>query len=331
MGPGTIMTSRDVDPPKRKRVNLQQPAMVNLGLRPNTEIPFGTDPMDKPAEQGVLKQHARMADRKAALMISGAACVDPKMVWVTLEGGGSWFDKKDETRLMTVAWDTLEKDDNLGESMIQRTGGDSGRVDRNATRLEHITAVLKQYRRQQLSMHVQSISPAAEECMSGLVIDLVERNTQLSDMADPVITQTNPHRDPLVEHDDKIRRITRIMRRLPVCRNHFCRVAGCILAYKLCLQEGSACTTRRLNQVQLDMRIGKLEWLRYVNAHFDEMFDDISSVYNKDQSIYVYDWATAEMRRLDSDQFEVVQGERVQGPVDSDAEERRGGQDAFYG
>jgi hypothetical protein len=320
------MTSRDVAPKKQKLAN---PAMGFLGLRADTRIPADVPNQVNHSNQESLKQHARMADRKAASIISGAACVDPKMVWVTLEGGGDWFDKKDETRLMAVAWDTLEKDENLGESVMQRTGDSSGRAaDRDANRLEHITAVLKQYRRQQLSMHVQSISPAAEECMAGLVMDLMVYYTRFNDMKDPKITQKNQERNPLIEHEDKIRRIARILRRLPVARNQFCRTAGCILAYKLCLQEGSACTTRRLNQVQLDMFRSKASWVRFMNDNFEEIFSDVNSVFDVEDSIYIYDWTTVEMCKLDTDQFGVIAATAV--PVDADTVEPPPGAFAFY-
>lgn len=256
----------------------------------------------------LLAQHARMLDKQASNAVAGSACVAPATVWVTLEGGGDWFDKKDENRLMAVAWDTLEKDNNINTSMLERTGdSDTGRsASAEKVRLAYISSILKQYRRQQLSMRVQSLSASADECMSGLVMDMIHDYNEFRDMQDPKITQRNPTRDPLIEHDDKIRRLVRILRRLPVCRNNFCRTAGCILRYNLCLMEGSACTTKRLQQIQREMMFSQRAWSRFMVANFDEIYSDVRKVYNVEDSIYVYDWAIVEMRRLDSDQFNLL-------------------------
>lgn len=318
------MTSKDVYPVQlgSNRLNI-----AHLGFGQRTTIHQHSAQID----DATLSQHARMLDQECANMIAGSANIQPKVVWVTCEGSGDWFDKADERRLMEVAWDRVDKDTQSMNQYVELLGGarQGSTTNSYSQRVSQITDLLKEFRRFQNAMRVQSISPGAVESMTGIVMDLLDSYRELSMMNDPKVTQANPGRDSFIEHDDKIRRMVRILRRLPITRNHFCRTAGCILRYGLCLQEGSACTTRRLNQIQSDMIRSKSAWSQFMSSNAKQIISDIKQVYDIDRSIYVYDWTYYKLRELDNDQHEKpVRADPFPGSTVND-DRTRGSQSAY--
>jgi len=273
-----------------------------------------------------------MLDLAAATMICGSACVEPKVVWVTCEGSGDWFDKSDERRLMEVAWERVDKDTQSMDQYVEILGGarEGSTTNSNSQRAFQITTLLKEFRRYQNAMRVQSISSGGVESMTGIVMDMIESYREFRNMNDPKVTQANPGRDPFVEHDDRIRRLVRILRRLPITRNHFCRTAGCILRYSLCLQEGSACTTRRLNQIQSEMMRSKSAWSRFMESNYTQIVSDVQQVFDTEHSIYVYDWTYFALRALDDEQNEQQIENAVAVPGSTVEDDRtRGSQSAY--
>jgi hypothetical protein len=316
------MTSRDVRLGGAKRQNI-----TFLGLSDHSAQFHHTD-----RSTHDLSQHARMLDLAAANMICGSACVEPKVVWVTCEGSGDWFDKSDERRLMEVAWERVDKDTQSMDQYVEILGGarEGSTTNSNSQRAFQITTLLKEFRRYQNAMRVQSISSGGVESMTGIVMDMIESYREFRNMNDPKVTQANPGRDPFVEHDDRIRRLVRILRRLPITRNHFCRTAGCILRYSLCLQEGSACTTRRLNQIQSEMMRSKSAWSRFMESNYTQIVSDVQQVFDTEHSIYVYDWTYFALRALDDEQNEQPIQNAVAVPGSTVEDDRtRGSQSAY--
>jgi hypothetical protein len=291
-----------------------------------------------PGVISLVSQKSRRLDKSAATLIAGSAGVVDAVVWVTCEGGGDWFDKSDERRLMTIAWDgVIDKSNQLMDNVVDKMSMNDSGVQRSSNqkvRLDHITSVLKEFRNAQRGMRVQSFSSGAEESMVGMVIDMLDTYREFHDMSEPH-PKTYVGREPAMPYDDKIRRLSRMLRRIPVTRNHFSRTAGCILRYNLCLQEGSACTTRRLNQIQSDMIRSKAAWYRHVCANLDEIFVDINSIFMDDTNEYVFDWASHEMNKIDSEQFIIpsVIGEPIEPSPEKQTDEnneRLDGSSSFY-
>lgn len=261
----------------------------------------GTDPFN-PSDG--LKQQTRIEDKIAAKLIAGAAGVGEAIVWVVCEGGGAWFDKSDERRLMAFAWDgVIEKENQMMDSVIDRLSVNESvkRPSNQGSRLKLITDTLKEFRQTQLRMRVSSFSPSAEESMIGLVMIMCDDYEMFDSV--PAVQRKTHDLSETTQHDDKIRRLSRMFRRMPITRNQFCRTAGCMLRYTLCLQEGSAVTTRRLNQIQSDMARSKQAFLRYCMAHADEIEQTIHKSYNKETDLFVFDWLTYELQKIDSEQF----------------------------
>lgn len=277
-----------------------------------------------------LSQLGRMEDKQAAKLIAGAAGIDETVVWVICEGGSAWFDKSDERRLMAYAWENvIEKENQVMDQMVDSLSVNSAmpRPKNQRTRLNVITETLKEFRQTQLSMRVESFAPAAEECMVGLVMGLCDEHDLFDNLPETTRDDESANdKNPIVHHDDKIRRLSRMLRRLPVTRNQFCRTTGCVLRYSLCLQEGSAVTTRRLNQIQSDMIRSKGALLRYVYTHYEEIIQTVNRFYHDDKNMYVFDWASHEMQKIDSEQF-VPNPEKTQRPSAGLTKE---GQGAYY-
>jgi hypothetical protein len=283
-------------------------------------------PVDR-APSDKLAQLGRLEDKTAAKLIAGAAGVAEAVVWVTCEGGGAWFDKSDERRLMSFAWDgVIEKEINpMMDTVIDRMSVNDSvpRPSNQQPRLKLITETLKEFRQAQLSMRVESFSPSAEESMVGLVMGLCEDHGLFANLSE---TDRDLNNDPTQHHDDKTRRLVRMLRRLPITRNQFCRTAGCVLRYSLCLQEGSAVTTRRLNQIQSDMIRSKSTLVRYFMAHYDEISVVIAKHYTDRDSMYVFDWASHEMHKIDNEQFPVANEKQIR----EEAFPTRQGGGAYY-
>jgi hypothetical protein len=250
-----------------------------------------------------LLQLGRMEDKTAAKLIAGAAGIAEAVVWVVCEGGGGWFDKSDERRLMAFAWDgVIEKENVMFDSWIDKMSANEAvsRPQNQRSRLNLITETLKEFRQTQMRMRVESFSPSAEESMVGLVVIMCDDYGLFEHLGE---IDRQDDLNPAMQHDDKIRRLSRMLRRIPVTRNQFCRTAGCILQYKLCLQEGSAVTTRRLNQIQSDMIRSKANFLRYCEAHHDEIMQIMAKYYNNTGHMYVFDWCSYALQKIDSEQF----------------------------
>jgi hypothetical protein len=194
-----------------------------------------------------ISQEARLADKDAAFLTAGAAGLETikGVVWVDCNMEAEWFDKNDEKKLMSVAWNDVIGDNNATiKGHLAMLQGDVnvngvkpfGGVDK--VRLDHIEQVLKSFRKKQLSMKIFSLSPSTEAAMSGIVIDLLNDYEQdFSEFTDTAELR-NKGRSSVFEHDDRTRRISRMFRRLPLTRNEFCRVAGVVLRYNLSLQDG---------------------------------------------------------------------------------------------
>ena len=263
--------------------------------------------LEKPHYQQ-LAQESRMLDKSAAMLIAGAACVSVRgNVWVDCNMESEWFDSSDEKNLMRFAWaDVIGKDTATSAENFARMSGNTPAqlADDHDPRLTYITTVLKSFRKTQLTMQLYSLSPGAEASLSTLVIDAMEQCPQLSAFGDSSESR-HEDRSTVSEHDDKIRRMARILRRIPFTRNEFCRVAGNMLRYNISLQEGVAISTRRLNQIQVDMRHAVGVWLQFLNGNIERILHEVMHCYYNDESFYVFDWTTHRLKILDSEQYGV--------------------------
>ena len=253
-----------------------------------------------------LAQESRMLDKSAAMLIAGAACVSVRgNVWVDCNMESEWFDSSDEKNLMRFAWsDVIGKDTATSAENFARLSGNSlsQLADDHDPRLTYITRVLKSFRKTQLTMQLYSLSPGTEAALSTLVIDAMNQFPSLSAFGDSDALRYKI-RSTVSEHDDKIRRMARILRRIPFTRNEFCRVAGNTLRYNISLQEGVAISTRRLNQIQVDMRHAVGVWLQFLNENIDRILYEVMHCWNNDESFYVFDWTTHRLKILDSEQY----------------------------
>jgi hypothetical protein len=252
----------------------------------------------------LLKQQTRIEDKMAAKLIAGSAGVAESIVWVVCEGGGAWFDKSDERRLMAFAWDgVIEKENQMMDSVIDRLSVNESvkRPSNQGARLTLITDTLKEFRQTQLRMRVSSFSPSAEDSMVGLIMIMCDDYDLFPNV--PAVMRKEYDSSETTQHDDKVRRLSRMFRRMPITRNQFCQTAGAMLRYTLCLQEGSAVTTRRLNQIQSDMARSKQGFLRYCMAHSDEIEHTLYGHYTNEKDVLVFDWLAYELQRIDSEQF----------------------------
>jgi hypothetical protein len=262
-------------------------------------------------------QQARGMDTKAAELVAGSAGLKPRgVIWVDCNMESEWFNKEDETKLMQLAWQTVEDQNKKAvdmENIVQNAPGTSLEVRQEYhARLKLTSNILKQYRMEQRRMKVFSLSPQVQAAMSGIVIDTIAQFSQLSDLEEP---DRMRFKDRAIsdENDDRTRRLCRVFRRLPSTRNEFCRHTGIILLYTMALQEGSAMTTARLNKVLLNKNRSDLMWTNFVEQNIDEIMEDLEFVWNgssleKDEDlsaeIYTFDWYTHMMRNLDASQNE---------------------------
>jgi hypothetical protein len=256
-----------------------------------------------------ISQEARMLDKSAAMLIAGAACLSVRgNVWVDCNMESEWFDSSDEKNLMKFAWnDVIGKDNTATQDSLDRmsAGGRSELAGSADPRLAHITTVLRSFRKAQLTMQLYSLSPGAEAALSGLVIDALEIFPQLAVFGDAAESKVYP-RSTVSEHDDRVRRMARVLRRIPSTRNEFCRVAGNTLRYNISLQEGCAISTRRLNQIQSDMRTAIGVWVQFLENNMDRIVHDLKLVWDDTENFYVFDWTTHRLKILDSEQYSIV-------------------------
>ena len=259
-----------------------------------------------------ISQESRLLDKSAAMLIAGAAGLPMRgVVWIDCNMETEWFDKNDEKKLMAVAWNDVIGSDNTtiqGSLSLVRT--DLGRncpddfVDKQ--RLKNIERVLKTFRKSQLSMQLFSLSPSTEAALSGIVMELLDRfESDFSVLEDtPEVMVDN--RSSVFEHDDRTRRMCRMLRRLPFTRNEFCRVAGVVLRYNISLQDGVALSTRRLNQIQFDMRNAINNWTQFVERNMACILKELTEFWEDPHSFYIFDWSTHRLKILDSDQYDLV-------------------------
>jgi hypothetical protein len=253
-----------------------------------------------------VAQEARMLDKSAAMLIAGAACLSVRgNVWVDCNMESEWFDSSDEKNLMKFAWNEVIGNDNTAtqDSLDRMSAGGRSELAGDADpRLKHITTVLKSFRKTQLTMQLYSLSPGAEAALAGLVIDAFEEFPEFSAFGDASESKVFP-RSIVSEHDDRVRRMARVLRRLPLTRNEFCRVAGNILRYNISLQEGCAISTRRLNQIQSDMRIAVGVWMQFLGSNMNRISTHLKGIWDDSDNFYVFDWTTHRLKILDSEQY----------------------------
>jgi hypothetical protein len=97
--------------------------------------------------------------------------------------------------------------------------------------------------------------------------------------------------------------MSRMLRRLPFTRNEFCRVAGVVLRYNISLQDGTALSTRRLNQIQLDMRRAVDVWTQFIERNLARVVYELTEFWVEHNHFYVFDWSTHRLKILDSEQY----------------------------
>ena len=255
-------------------------------------------------------QNARLLDKSAATLIAGAAGVNMRgVVWVDCNMETEWFDKFDERKLMSIAWDgVIQKDNMLMDEMESRVVGTNPNGPTNSgqqVRLKHITSILQEFRKQQLKMQLHSLSPTSEAAMSGVVLDTIAEFTQLTQLKDPK-TITYSDRSSIDDADDRVRRLVRMFRRLPFTRNEFCRVSAHTLRYNLALQDGVALSTRRINQIQTDMLRTRISWFRFLDDNFSAVMKELRNFWDARNNQYVFDWTSHRMKMLDSQQYDAL-------------------------
>ena len=256
-----------------------------------------------------VSQEARLLDKSAAMLIAGAAGLPMRgVVWVDCNMETEWFDKNDEKKLMSVAWNDVigegNKTINGHLALVQKDLGAECPDDLlNPVRIKNIQRVLKSFRKSQLTMQLYSLSPSTEAVLSGIVLDLLCQFEYAFSVFQDTEELLDENRSSVCEHDDRIRRMARMFRRLPFTRNEFCRVAGYILRYNISLQEGVALSTRRLNQVQHDMRNAIGTWTQFVEQNLDKIVKEFTMFWHNPLQFYVFDWTTHRLKILDSEQY----------------------------
>ena len=266
-------------------------------------------------------QEARMMDTRAAELVAGAAGLKMRgVIWVDCSMESEWFNKEDETKLMQLAWQTVEEQNQLSvekEHALQTAPGTFNAVRQNyQSRLKTTSNILKQFRLEQRSMKVFSLSPQVQSAMSKIVIDTIAEVSQLQGLSDPKMSMYSD-RAISDENDDRTRRLCRVFRRLPLTRNEFCRFTGTVVLHNMSLQEGSAMTTYRLRQVKDGMQDNKIMWMMFVNANLDAIMREIRFVWDGtgfsktdefQKEMYTFDWYSHMMRKLDTVQNAVMLG-----------------------
>jgi hypothetical protein len=291
-----------------KKKNGDSPELQRLGTPDELMAEFNKQVIEYKPMFERLAQESRMLDKSAAMLIAGAGCLSIRgNVWVDCNMESEWFDSSDEKNLMKFAWsDVIGKDTATFQDTFQRLSGEgqSKLADDQDWRLAYITKVLKSFRKTQLTMQLYSLSPGTEAVLSALVLDAIEEFPQLSVFGD---THESMERTRTIvsEHDDRVRRLSRILRRTPFTRNEFCRVAGNNLRYQISLQEGVAISTRRLNQIQLDMRNADGIWKQFLYNNIQRILDEVRHCWDNPESFYVFDWTTHRMKILDSEQYSI--------------------------
>ncbi|KAJ1464510.1 hypothetical protein T484DRAFT_1758040, partial [Baffinella frigidus] len=256
-----------------------------------------------------VSQEARLLDKSAAMLIAGSAGLPMRgVVWVDCNMETEWFDKNDEKKLMAVAWNDVIGEGNRTikghlELVQNDLGTDCPDDILNPVRIKNIQKVLKSFRKSQLSMQLYSLSPSTEAVLSGLVIDMLDHfGGTFSGLADTEELKQEV-RSSVFEHDDRTRRMSRMLRRLPFTRNEFCRVAGVVLRYNISLQDGTALSTRRLNQIQLDMRRAVDVWTQFLERNLARVVYELTEFWVEHNHFYVFDWSTHRLKILDSEQY----------------------------
>ncbi|KAJ1466875.1 hypothetical protein T484DRAFT_1860437 [Baffinella frigidus] len=280
-------------------------SLQRLGTRKELMDEFNLQVIAQRPRFRSVAQESRMLDKGAASLIAGSAGLVPDgNVWVNCNMETMWFDKIDERELMKVAWnDVIGKGNEFLQSNVPHfASGDWGVKTAGDPRLVHITNVLKCFRQAQLTMQLYSLSPAVEAVLTGIVLEMMDEFQEFSVFMD-TSELTYANRSSVYEHDDTTRRLARVLRRLPVCRNEFCRVAGMTMRYNMALQEGAAQTTRRLNQIQADMRSATGRWLQFVGTNMNKILGEVHHCWATPVNFYVFDWTTHRMKLLDSEQY----------------------------
>lgn len=256
-----------------------------------------------------VSQEARLLDKSAAMLIAGSAGLPMRgVVWVDCNMETEWFDKNDEKKLMAVAWNDVIGEGNRTikghlELVQNDLGTDCPDDILNPVRIKNIQKVLKSFRKSQLSMQLYSLSPSTEAVLSGLVIDMLDHFEGTFSGLEDTEELKQEVRSSVFEHDDRTRRMSRMLRRLPFTRNEFCRVAGVVLRYNISLQDGTALSTRRLNQIQLDMRRAVDVWTQFLERNLARVVYELTEFWVEHNHFYVFDWSTHRLKILDSEQY----------------------------
>jgi hypothetical protein len=289
------------------------PSMSARSPVPSIQVPGDIEAHKRKTKQmaehsQISKAHrgARMLDKSAAIIVAGTAALNMQgVVWVNCNPEAEWFDQTDSRRLMKIAWDgVIERDQQFAgqvTDMINRS--DQNRMAATeASRVRNIGRVLRDFRRQQLEMQVHALSPSTESVMLAMVIDMGTEFDEIEGVKGPVDITTK-FQNRAVGVDDRERRMVRMLRRIPLTRNQFCRNAGNLLRYNLALQDGTALSTRRINQLQTDMRKSNATWNEFVANNITAIVRELTTFMQQPWHIYTFDWVSYRLKKIDTEEY----------------------------
>lgn len=245
---------------------------------------------------------AQLLDHRAAVLIAGhAGMANINAVWVDCNPQRAWLDKNDERKLMNMAYEHANKNQEWLERFQSMSSEATNQPfsDENSGAASLFVSTMKNYHAKFLESTVICLSPSTEAAMQEIVMSITEDMPEIVSQIEAI-----DQRENLNIESDMCKELSIILRRIQFTRGHFCKVVGRVLGYRHALQQGTAITARRLHQLEVEMRRGIIAWDNWLKLNIDKVVREI-----KDKivtiSMYNYDWVSDALSVLYLEQKEL--------------------------
>ena len=255
---------------------------------------------------------AKLLDHGAAILIAGhGGMPNVNAVWVECNPQRTWLDKNDERKLMNMAYEHMNKNQEWMErfgSVSSDAANQPFAID-NTEAAKHFVKIMKTYHSKFVSNTVVCLSPSTEAAMQEIAMSLMEDVPEIvssmernPDLIKRVVGVDDDEEG--IHERDICKELCIMLRRIQMTRAQFCKVVGRVLGYRHALQQGTAITARRLYQLEVEMRRGILHWESWLQLNSTKVASEVIK-YGMYLNRFNFDWVGNALQLLYMDQSEL--------------------------
>ena len=224
------------------------------------------------------------------------------IVWVDCNPQRAWLDKNDERKLMNMAYEHMNKNQEWLERFQSVTSDAANRPFANANdaAATEFVGIMKKYRSKFVSNQVVCLSPSAQAAMQEIVMSFMDDFPRMVSAMESN-QQSNAQESNTRDIGNEL---CIILRRIQITRSHFCRVVGRVLGYNHALQQGTAITARRMYQLEVEMRRAIIAWEAWLQNNIVKVISEVTKN-AKGTNKFNYDWVHNAIDLLYSEQTEM--------------------------